>query len=90
MGWIYRKSIKLGPVRINLSRSGVGYSVGAGGVRAGVRGGDSRRYTSVNVPGTGLRHAKSWSAASTSPVAVWLGVLVPVVAVIAIILWILR
>lgn len=33
MGWNFRKSIKVGPARINLSKSGVGYSVGAGGVR---------------------------------------------------------
>lgn len=33
MGLNFRKSIKLGPARINLSKSGVGYSVGAGGLR---------------------------------------------------------
>ena len=33
MGWSFRKSIKAGPVRINLSKSGVGYSIGVGGIR---------------------------------------------------------
>ena len=33
MGFSFRKSIKLGPARINLSKSGVGYSIGAGGLR---------------------------------------------------------
>lgn len=33
MGFNFRKSLKIGPARINLSKSGVGYSVGAGGVR---------------------------------------------------------
>lgn len=33
MGFNFRKSIKIGPARINLSKSGVGYSVGAGGLR---------------------------------------------------------
>lgn len=33
MGFNFRKSIKIGPARVNLSKSGVGYSVGAGGVR---------------------------------------------------------
>lgn len=28
MGFIFRKSFKLGPLKINLSRNGVGYSVG--------------------------------------------------------------
>lgn len=33
MGFNFRKSIKIGPARVNLSKSGIGYSVGAGGVR---------------------------------------------------------
>ena len=33
MGLNFRKSFKVGPARVNVSKSGVGYSVGAGGVR---------------------------------------------------------
>ena len=33
MGFNFRKSFKIGPARVNLSKSGVGYSIGAGGVR---------------------------------------------------------
>ncbi len=33
MGFSFRKSIKAGPGRVNLSKSGVGFSVGTGGVR---------------------------------------------------------
>ncbi|WP_075898633.1 DUF4236 domain-containing protein [Actinomadura sp. CNU-125] len=33
MGWHYRKSIRLGPFRLNFSRAGVGHSVGARGAR---------------------------------------------------------
>ena len=33
MGFNFRKSFKIGPARVNLSKSGVGYSVGAGGIR---------------------------------------------------------
>lgn len=53
MGFFYRRSLRLGPFRINLSKSGVGYSIGGRGFRAGVdaRG---RRYTSASLPGTGL------------------------------------
>ncbi len=58
MGWSYRKSISLGPFRINLSKSGVGYSVGGPGFRTGVNA-SGRKYTSVSVPGTGLRYYKS-------------------------------
>lgn len=36
MGWSVRKTLKLGPVNINLSKRGVGTSVGAGGLRFGV------------------------------------------------------
>lgn len=35
MGWYLRKSVKLGPLRINLSKSGIGYSVGMRGLRVG-------------------------------------------------------
>ena len=43
MGWNFRKSIKIGPARVNLSKSGVGYSVGAGGVRYTKRAGSKKR-----------------------------------------------
>ena len=43
MGWNFRKSIKAGPARINLSKSGVGYSVGAGGVRYTKRAGSKKK-----------------------------------------------
>jgi hypothetical protein len=32
MGFFYRKSVNLGPFRVNLSKSGVGYSVGGKGL----------------------------------------------------------
>jgi len=36
MGWFLRKSIRLGPLRLNLSKRGLGGSVGVKGLRAGV------------------------------------------------------
>jgi len=33
MSFYYRKSVNLGPFRVNLSKSGVGYSVGGRGFR---------------------------------------------------------
>lgn len=58
MGWTFRKSVNLGPFRVNASKSGVGFSVGEGPFRTGVspRG---RTYASANVPGTGLRYEKT-------------------------------
>jgi hypothetical protein len=35
MGFNYRKSVNLGPFRVNLSKSGLGYSVGGRGFRVG-------------------------------------------------------
>lgn len=52
MGLRFRKSIKLGMVKINLSKSGVGLSTGVRGARIGV---NSRgTYSSVGIPGTGV------------------------------------
>ncbi len=58
MGWSYRKSTRIGPFRVNFSRSGVGYSVGVKGFRAGINS-RGRSYTSVSIPGTGLRYTSS-------------------------------
>lgn len=57
MGFYYRKSVKLGPFRVNLSKSGVGYSVGGRGFRTGVSG-SGRKYTSFSLPGTGVGYRK--------------------------------
>jgi hypothetical protein len=35
MGWSFRKSLGFGPLRVNLSKSGIGYSVGVRGARIG-------------------------------------------------------
>lgn len=54
MGLRFQRRIKIFPgVRINLSKSGVGLSVGGRGAHFGIdaRG---RKYTSLGLPGTGL------------------------------------
>jgi hypothetical protein len=58
MGLYYRKSVNLGPFRVNLSKSGVGYSVGGRGFRVGTT---SRglKYTSFSIPGSGVGYRKS-------------------------------
>lgn len=55
MGFYYRKSVRLGPFRVNLSRSGVGWSVGGRGLRTGVNS-RGRRYTTFSLPGTGMSY----------------------------------
>ena len=53
MGWIFRRSVNFGPLRVNLSKSGIGYSVGGPGFRMGVRS-TGRNYTRLSLPGTGI------------------------------------
>ncbi|MCC9604929.1 DUF4236 domain-containing protein [Blastopirellula sp. JC732] len=58
MGWTARKSITLGPLRINFSKSGVGFSFGITGFRGGMSA-TGRKYVSATIPGTGIRYQKS-------------------------------
>lgn len=53
MAWAFRRSFNLGPLRINASKSGIGYSVGGRGLRIG-KDAKGRSYTNVSIPGTGL------------------------------------
>lgn len=53
MGWGFRKSINLGPLRINASKSGLGYSVGGRGFRIG-KDARGRKYRALSIPGTGI------------------------------------
>lgn len=53
MGFYYRKSINLGPFRVNISKSGVGYSVGGRGFRTGTTA-RGKKYTTFGIPGTGM------------------------------------
>lgn len=47
MGWYFRKALRLGPLRINLSRHGIGYSVGVRGARVG-RSAQGRAYVAAS------------------------------------------
>jgi len=53
MGFYYRKSVNLGPFRVNVGKSGVGYSVGGRGFRTGLSS-RGKRYTTFSLPGTGV------------------------------------
>jgi len=65
MGFVFRKSIGAGPFRVNLSKSGVGYSVGGRGFRTGISA-NGRRYSSFGVPGTGLSYRTSKGSGARS------------------------
>lgn len=66
MGTKFRKTIKMGPVRVNLSNSGVGYSVGGKGLRVTKKAGGGTK-TTVGIPGTGISYSsESTKSAKTS------------------------
>lgn len=62
MGLRYRKSINLGPLRLNLSKSGVGYSYGVKGYRV-THTANGRVRTTRSIPGTGVSHVTEVSEA---------------------------
>ncbi len=66
MGFRIRKSINVGPFRINLSKTGIGYSVGGPGFRTGV-GADGRKRTTLSIPGTGLSYQTSTKSGAPVP-----------------------
>jgi|ERR1017187_317067 hypothetical protein len=53
MGWNFRRGLNFGPLRINASKSGIGYSVGVSGFRIG-QDAKGRKYTAASIPGTGI------------------------------------
>ena len=65
MGWSYRKSLRMGPFRLNFSKKGVGHSVGGRGARY-TRSADGRRHMTLRIPGTGLSWRRSLKSSSRS------------------------
>lgn len=55
MGFTYRKSVSVGPFRLNLSKRGIGVSAGLPGFRI-TQSSTGRRYTTFNLPGTGISY----------------------------------
>jgi hypothetical protein len=56
MGFYIRKSFKLGPIRFNLSKSGVGVSAGVKGARAGI---DARGKKYIHVGRGGIYYRQT-------------------------------
>ena len=77
MGFRFQKRIRVAPgLRLNLSKSGVGASVGRTGLRVGI---DAKRkkYFSVGLPGTGISYRKQFGQPVTKQAMIWVaGVLV--------------
>lgn len=58
MGLRFRKSVNIGPLRINFSKSGVGFSVGVKGFRVG-RSAKGKTTATVSLPGTGISYVQN-------------------------------
>lgn len=65
MGFRFRKSAKVGPFRINFSKSGVGYSFGGKGFRVTKKAGGGMR-TTASIPGTGVSYVKDYGSGKKS------------------------
>lgn len=65
MGLRFRKSINFGGVRINLSKSGIGYSVGTQGARI-TKTADGKTRTTLSLPGTGVSYVAETGKTSPS------------------------
>ncbi|MCL2581336.1 MAG: DUF4236 domain-containing protein [Streptosporangiales bacterium] len=55
MGWEFRKSLRMGPFRVTLSKRGLSYSAGVKGARVTKRV-DGKVLRTFSVPGTGLSY----------------------------------
>jgi hypothetical protein len=76
MGFHFRRSVGVGPFRLNLSKSGVGWSVGGRGFRTGVSS-RGRRYTTFGLPGTGLGYRSYGRRARGCALPFMIGVAIP-------------
>ena len=58
MGLRFRKSFNIGPLRINISKSGIGFSLGVKGFRVS-RSAKGKMSATASLPGTGLSYVQS-------------------------------
>lgn len=57
MGFRFRKSVNIGPIRLNYSKSGIGYSIGTKGYRVTKKASGGYRKT-ISLPGTGISYVE--------------------------------
>ena len=65
MGFIFRKSFTIGPLRINFSKHGIGWSFGVPGYRR-TTSATGKKRTTYSIPGTGMSWVKHESPKSKS------------------------
>lgn len=96
MGFSFRKSFRLGPARLNISKSGLGVSTGIKGARVGLgtrgpylAGGWKGIYYRKNLGATG-GDSDNASALSGKTVVLWLAILlfaVTLVVLVWLVMW---
>lgn len=64
MGIIFRKSFNFGPFRLNLSKSGIGWSFGTKGARY-TKTAKGNSYGTINIPGTGISYRNNFHQNTT-------------------------
>ena len=64
MGLTFRKTLRLGPLHVNLSAHGVGLSAGVRGARFGV---DALGHPYTHLGRGGIYYRKRWPAADVEP-----------------------
>jgi len=84
MGWSWRKVFNFGPLRVNLSKKGIGYSVGVRGFRVG-HDAKGQQYSQTSIPGTGI-YKRTYSG-PPAPTRRW-GL--PVVIIVFVVLLLLK
>jgi len=66
MGFRFRKSKSFGPFKVNLSKSGIGWSVGGKGFRFTKRA-DGKTQTTYSIPGTGISYVDVKGKSTNNP-----------------------
>lgn len=63
----FRKSKNFGPLRLNVSSKGIGWSVGVKGFRY-THSATGKNYTTTSIPGTGISYRSNISSSESSPI----------------------
>jgi hypothetical protein len=66
MAWSFRRSARFGPLRLNFSRSGIGWSLGGRGLRIG-KDAKGRNYSQTSIPGTGIYRRDYYQDTTPNP-----------------------
>lgn len=77
----FRKSKKVGPVRVTASKRGISTSVGVKGARV-TKGADGRTRTTVGIPGTGISKTTTHSSPKTGPRTSGFGIVALIVIIL--------